>query len=29
MWHDGQRVVLDSFSGFWKVDGGRFELLKE
>jgi hypothetical protein len=29
LWHDGQRVVLDSFSGFWKVDGGRFELLKE
>jgi hypothetical protein len=29
MWHDGQRVVLDSFSGFWKVDGGSFELLKE
>jgi len=29
LWHDGQRVVLDSFSGFWKYDHGRFELLQE
>lgn len=29
LWHDGQRVVLDSFSGFWKYDRGDFELLKE
>jgi len=29
LWHDGQRVVLDSFSGFWRYAGGQFELLKE
>ena len=29
LWHDGQRVVLDSFSGFWKYERGRFELLTE
>jgi hypothetical protein len=29
LWHDGQRVVLDSFSGFWRYASGQFELLKE
>lgn len=29
LWHDGQRVVLDSFSGFWKLEHGRFVLLQE
>jgi hypothetical protein len=29
LWHDGQRVVLDSFSGFWRYERGRFELLTE
>jgi hypothetical protein len=27
LWSDGERVVLDSFSGFWQVDGQGFELL--
>jgi len=25
LWSDGERVVLDSFSGFWKVEGREFE----
>lgn len=25
LWSDGERVVLDSFSGFWKVEGCNFE----
>jgi len=25
LWRDGARVVLDSFSGFWALDGERFE----
>jgi hypothetical protein len=25
LWSDGERVVLDSFSGFWKVGGQQFE----
>jgi hypothetical protein len=29
LWSDGERVVLDTFSGFWKVaPGGSFELLE-
>ena len=27
LWSDGERVVLDAFSGFWKVDGREFEPL--
>jgi len=25
LWSDGERVVLDAFSGFWKVEGRQFE----
>ena len=25
LWSDGERVVLDSFSGFWKIEGRQFE----
>ena len=28
LWSDGDRVVLDSFSGFWKFGGSGFELLE-
>ena len=27
LWSDGERVVLDSFSGFWQVAGDGFEPL--
>ncbi|MHC5211353.1 MAG: hypothetical protein ACYTG2_11595 [Planctomycetota bacterium] len=27
LWSDGERVVLDSFSGFWQLDDKGFELL--
>jgi len=27
-WSDGERVVLDSFSGFWKYEAGQFERLE-
>jgi hypothetical protein len=27
LWSDGERVVLDSYSGFWKVEGQRFEAI--
>ncbi len=28
LWSDGERIVLDSFSGFWKLGPGGFELLE-
>lgn len=27
LWRDGERVVLDSFSGFWAFESGRFQAL--
>lgn len=27
LWSDGERVVLDAFSGFWKIDGLQFEAI--
>jgi hypothetical protein len=29
LWSDGERVVLDSFSGFWQLAGRGFELLAD
>jgi hypothetical protein len=28
LWSDGERIVLDSFSGFWKLEGSGFEPLE-
>jgi hypothetical protein len=28
LWSDGERVVLDSFSGFWKLEGSGFQPLE-
>jgi hypothetical protein len=29
LWRDGDRVVLDSYSGFWVLDGDEFEQVQE
>jgi hypothetical protein len=29
LWHDGERIVLDSFSGFWELEDEGFSLIAE
>ncbi|RKY20328.1 MAG: hypothetical protein DRQ55_08040 [Planctomycetota bacterium] len=29
LWHDGERIVLDSFSGFWQLNEEGFALISE